>query len=100
MECFTELLNAGANVDEFSDEGCSALIASATRYNKKEFMKLLLEKGADINLTKMEFTVVGYAVKHCPEMIPFLLEHNPDLNLQSETLRIYILTCGKRPRQP
>ncbi|XP_068903743.1 serine/threonine-protein phosphatase 6 regulatory ankyrin repeat subunit B-like [Tenebrio molitor] len=86
MECFTELFNAGANVDEFSDEGCSALFVSATRYNKKEFMKLLLEKGANINLTKMEFTVVGYAVKHCPEMIPFLLEHNPDLNLQSETL--------------
>jgi ankyrin repeat protein len=63
MECFKELLNAGANVDEFSDEGCSALIASATRYNKKEFMKLLLEKGADINL----------------------LEHKPDRNDQSET---------------
>jgi ankyrin repeat protein len=85
MECFKKLLNVGANVDEFSDKGFSALIASA-RYNRKEFMKLLLKKGANINLTKMELTVVGFAVKHCPEMIPFLLEHNPDLNLQSETL--------------
>jgi ankyrin repeat protein len=85
MECFKELLNAGANVDEFSVKGVSALIISA-RYNRKEFIKLLLEKGANINLTKMEFTVVGFAVMQCPEMIPFLLEHNPDLNLQSETL--------------
>jgi ankyrin repeat protein len=99
LQCFEKLLRAGANVDELSDEGHSALVASA-RFNRQEFAKLLLENGADINHTGTDLTALDCAIQHSPQLVPFLVQYKPDLNQQSKKLGLTSLHVASEVGNP
>lgn len=76
----TRLLDAGADVNDVSAAGTSALVMAAYR-GQSALVLLLLERGADANAA-----AAGYTALHCAvlrgdrEMVKMLLDHGANVN--------------------
>lgn len=58
-------------------------IYMASQRRRKDFVDLFLSKGADINsINSYGFTPLLYAVKTCPDMVPFLIDRGANVKIQ------------------
>ncbi|MDD2448882.1 MAG: ankyrin repeat domain-containing protein [Sulfurimonas sp.] len=80
MDMFLLLVENGADIYDFDDEGVSIFDMSVT-YNNIEVVNFFLEKGIDVNSTnrKSRFTPLMAAVSYGRiEIVKLLLEHGAD----------------------
>lgn len=80
------LIESGADIFEFDDEGVSIFDMSIT-YNNIDIVKYILEQGIDVNATqrRSRFTpLMAAAAYGRAEIAKILIEHGADKNMREE----------------
>lgn len=82
-----DLLGRGADINELYTNGCTALSTAVQSNRKPNFIEMLVERGADLNLQSinrdMGFTPLHYAVKkHSNSLLRLLLSLKANPNIQ------------------
>jgi ankyrin repeat protein len=87
IELFKFLLDAGAPINPPGNKG--SLLHAAISVPSPEHVKLLVEKGVDINEESGGFTPITLAISlsYTKDIMKFLLDSGADLNLPSKTGR-------------
>ena len=86
MDLLFLLVESGADIYDFDDEGVSVFDMSVT-YNNIDMVNFILEKGVDVNCTnrRSRFTPLMAAVSYGRiEIVKLLLKHGADQNATDE----------------
>lgn len=85
LKAVSELLNFGINPNVQGYTFNSTPLIEASAENQTELVKLLLEKGANVNLQNNNGTtaLIFACLKDNEEMVKALLQHNPILHLKN-----------------
>jgi ankyrin repeat protein len=80
-----EALEAGAKPDARDEQGATALMYAVSS-NRREVIRLLLDRGADLHARdSFGLTALGHAAQSEPETVSLLLDRGAEVNARSHT---------------